>query len=398
MRICMLTTSFPRRQGDFAGVFIYNLARELSKRGVEIEIVAPHDGRAPRYETWGHVRIHRFVYAWPQRWQRLAYGDGIPNNLRHRPWTALQSPGFLAMFLKTAWQVCADCDVVHAHWAPLAWLGLALRLRYGVPVVLTVHGTDVRSFPPFMIRPALKRVDAVVTATPETEASLHKLDVTGYHSIPLPIDEEGFRPGMDAGAVAEELGLRPGDEAVTFVGRLNEFKNPLTLVRAAPLVLAQRPQVRFVIVGDGPMAADLHAAVTDLGLQHAVHLLGARGDTGRFLALSKLFVALSPVENAWSMTIAEAMHMRVPCIITRAGQTEQLFTHLENAFLIPPGDKRSLAEAIVRLLSRKEERDRLARGAQALLQRYGRDNASIVQRMLSLYQAALDRKGASVRR
>lgn len=393
----MLTTSFPRQRGDFAGVFVYNLARVLSKRGVGVAVVAPHDDRLPRQETWGHIRIHRFVYGCPPGRQRLAYGEGIPNNLRRRPWAALQIPVFLAMFLRAAQTVCSDCDVVHVHWAPLAWLGLALRRRYGVPVVLTVHGTDVRSLPPFLIRPAMTRVDAVVASNLETEALLRQLDVTEYHAIPLPIDEAAFQPGMEAGPVAKELGLRPGDDVVTFVGRLNTFKDPLTLVRAAPLVLAERPQARFAIVGDGPLAEELRASVRQQSLEQAVHLVGARGDTGRFLALSKLFVALSPVENAWSMTIVEAMHMRVPCIITRAGQTERLFTHQEDAYLIPPGDETALAAAILRLLSHKEERDRLAHGALALLRRHGRENAYIARRTLSLYQALIEKRGTHVR-
>ncbi len=389
MRICMLTTSFPRYRGDFAGVFVYNLARVLSERGVGVEVLAPHDDHLPRREIWDQVPIHRFVYWRPPGRQRLAYGEGIPNNLRRRPWAALQIPAFLAAFLMAARRTCADCDLVHVHWAPLAWLGLALRRRYGIPVVLSVHGTDVRSLPPFLIRPALARVDAVVASTPETEVLLQRLGVTEYHAIPLPIDEAAFQPGMEAGPVVEELGLRPGDDVVTFVGRLNTFKDPLTLVRAAPLVLAERPQARFVIVGDGPLAGELRTAVRQQGLERAVHLMGARGDAGRFLALSKLFVALSPVENAWSMTIVEAMHMRVPCIITRAGQTERLFTHREDACLIPPGDETALATAIVELLTREEERDRLVRGALTLLQRHGRENERIAQRTISLYRAVI---------
>ena len=393
MRVCMLTTSFPRHRGDFAGVFVYSLARELGRRGTSVSVVAPHDGRnhTPRYKAHDYFDVHRFVYAWPRKWQRLAYGEGIPNNLRRRPWIASQIPGFLATFLRAAWRVCADCDVVHAHWAPLAWLGLALRTRYRIPVVLTVHGTDVRSLPPPLIRPALARVDAVVAAAPETEELLQELGIE-YHSIPLPIDKESFQPGMDPGTVAKELGLQPGDDVVTFVGRLNEFKDPLTLIRAAPLVLAQRPQVHFVIVGDGPLAANVRASVADLGLQHAVHLVGARRDVGRFLTLSKAFVALSPVENAWSMTIAEAMHMRVPCIITRAGQTERLFTHLQDAYLVEPESETELAEAIIYLLSREKKRKHLIQGATALLQKHGKDTESIMQRTLSLYQAVLERK------
>lgn len=396
MRVCMLTTSFPRHRGDFAGVFVYNMARELARRGVEVRVVAPHDNHIPRYEVHDRLHVHRFVYAWPWGWQRLAYGDGIPNNLRRRPWTVLQVPGFVVMLLRAAWRVCADCDIVHVHWAPLAWLGLALRLRYRIPVVLTVHGTDVRSLLPFLIRPALARVEAVVAAATETEVLLRRMGVTRYHFIPLPIDEEAFQPGMDPGALVEEIGLRPGDEVVTFIGRLDEFKDPLTLIRAASLVLAQRPQTHFVIVGDGPLAPDLRAAVADLGLRHAVHLMGARGDVGRYLALSKIFVALSPVENAWSMTIAEAMHMRVPCIITRAGQTERVFTHLQDSYLVEPENEAQLAEAIIYVLSREDKRKQLIQGALALLQRHGKDTESIMQRTLALYQAVLDGKARKI--
>jgi len=397
MKIGMLTTSFPRYRGDFAGVFVYNLAQELTKRGVEVRVIAPHDGLVPRQEAHDGFYVHRFVYAWPQEWQRLAYGDGIPNNLRRHPWTLLQVPGFLAMFLQAAWRICADCDLVHVHWAPLAWIGLALRWRNRIPVVLTVHGTDVRSLPSFLINPALRRVDAVVAAATETEVLLQKLGVKHYHFIPLPIDEQAFQPGMDPGIVSEEIGVQPGDDVVTFVGRLNDFKDPLTLVRAAPLVLARRPRTHFVIVGDGPLAADLRATVVNLGLGDVVHLVGARRDVGRFLALSKVFVALSPVENAWSMSIAEAMHMKIPCIITRAGQTERLFTHMQDSYLIEPRDETALAEAILCLLAKEDKRIRLAQGALALLRKHGKDTESIMQKLLGVYSVVLENRVAYAR-
>jgi glycosyltransferase involved in cell wall biosynthesis len=197
---------------------------------------------------------------------------------------------------------------------------------------------------------------------------------------------------MDPGATAEELGLESQDDVVLFVGRLCQFKDPVTLIRAMPLVLAQRPQTKFVVVGDGPLTAKLHTTVNNMGLGHALHFVGARGDVECFLALSKVFVALSPVENVWSMTIAEAMHMRVPCIITRAGQTEQVFTHGRDSYLVEPEDKVQLAKAIVYLLSEEDVRRQLTQGALALLQEHDRDTESIVRRMLALYQTAVDEK------
>lgn len=390
MRVCMLTTSYPRYEGDFAGIFIHTLSRELAKRDVEVRVVAPHGEHLPRQEARGRITVHRFTYLWPRRYQSLAYGAGIPNNLRQRPWIALQGIPFLAMFLRKAWQVCQGCDIVHVHWAPLAWLGLVLRWRYRVPVVVTVHGTDVRSIPPFLIRPALKKVDAVITAARETEELLEEMGVADYHTIPLPIDEEKLDPEMSPELATQQMDVALTGDVVTFVGRLNDFKDPMTFVRAAPRVLERRPQTDFVIVGDGPLFGELRALIDDLNLKENVHLVGARNDVENYLAVSKGFVALSPVENAWSMTIAEAMHMRVPCIITRAGRTEQVFTHLENAYLIDSQNEAALAAAILALLTDEQGRKQIVDGALALMKRHGKDSESIVQRTVALYESTLD--------
>lgn len=389
MRVCMLTTSFPRHPDDYAGVFIRTLSRDLSKRGVDVSVVAPHDDHVPYLQDEGRLRVHRFAYAWPRRWQKLAYGAGIPDNLRRRPWLAVQVIPFLAMFLKKACQVCRDCDIVHAHWAPLGWIGLVLRERYRTPIVLTVHGTDVRSLPGLLVKPVLERVDAVIAAARETEVLLQQLSTRQYHTIPLPIDEDRFRPGVDIRVLAEELDLVKGQDVVLFVGRLNAFKDPMTLVKAVPHVLARHPDTVFLVVGDGPQATEVRAAVDGLGLGNVIHMMGARTDVERFLSLSKVFVALSPVENAWSMTIAEAMHMGVPCVITRAGSTEEVFTHLKDVYLVEPGNEEGVAQAICKLLSEEQQGKKLAQGALNLLKQHGKDSDSIARRTMALYEALL---------
>lgn len=395
LRVCMLTTSFPRHENDFAGVFVQTLAQCLAERGVTVDVVAPDDGRAPRYEDQGKLRVHRFTYVWPRAWQGLAYGAGIPNNVRRRPLLLLQVLPFLVTFLWKAWRVCRDCDIVHVHWAPLAWLGLILRWRFRIPMVVTVHGTDVRSLPALLIRTPLDRADAVIAPTEEMEALLADMGISDCHPIPLPVDEEKFGPEVDRESAAKRTGLPLKGDVVTFVGRLSAFKDPKTFVRAVPHVLSRRPQTDFVIVGDGPLFEDVRALVTDLNVEHAVHLAGMRRDVENFLALSKLFVALSPIENVWSMTIAEAMHTQVPCIITRAGRTEQVFTHLENGYLIPPQDEEALADGIVELLSHEQRRRDIVDGALALLEAYGKDSRSIVQRTMAVYQSIVDEEAAT---
>ena len=84
MKICMLTTSFPKYEGDIAGKFIFELAKELSKNNT-ISIVAPMDSNSSKYELMGNIKVHRFSYMLPKRWQKIAYREGIIPNLKNNP-------------------------------------------------------------------------------------------------------------------------------------------------------------------------------------------------------------------------------------------------------------------------------------------------------------------------
>ncbi|HIC67945.1 MAG TPA: glycosyltransferase family 4 protein, partial [Candidatus Latescibacteria bacterium] len=79
--VCLLTTGYPRFEGDLFGAFVLELARGLVRQGLRVAVLAPHDRGASLREDVDGVRIQRFRYFIP-RWQRLAYGGGMPTNLR----------------------------------------------------------------------------------------------------------------------------------------------------------------------------------------------------------------------------------------------------------------------------------------------------------------------------
>ena len=100
LRVCMLTTGFPRFQGDLFGTFVLELAQELAAGAAAVEVLAPHAGGLPTSERFGQVEIRRFRYFCPASRQAVAYGGGIPTNLR-TSWAArLQVPFFLLGFCK----------------------------------------------------------------------------------------------------------------------------------------------------------------------------------------------------------------------------------------------------------------------------------------------------------
>ena len=178
-------------------------------------------------------------------------------------------------------------------------------------------------------------MDAIISPHPEITGLLHSLGDFKVKEIPNVIDESLFNPDIPSSGIREELGIKT-THVITFVARLNEFKDPLTLVKSIPFVVEQEPDVTFLIAGDGPLIEEVRSLVEALGIQKYVKVLGNRQDVNRILKISSVFVALSPYENIWSLVIIEAMKMGVPCIVTRAGTTEKYLRHNTDAILVPP--------------------------------------------------------------
>ena len=89
LQVLMLTTGFPRFVGDLFGAFILEQARALVANGVEVKVVAPHQQGLPTAGEIDEVAVRRFCYFWPSSLQKVAYGGGIPSNIKQSWWARL---------------------------------------------------------------------------------------------------------------------------------------------------------------------------------------------------------------------------------------------------------------------------------------------------------------------
>ena len=119
MRVGIITTSYPRFPGDFAGSFVADLASALSRSGADVSVWAPHAPGLAEREVAEGVMVHRFRYA-PGPLERVAYGDGIANNLRRHPSAALGLPGFVRALKRAGREASRSCDLLHVNWAQTA--------------------------------------------------------------------------------------------------------------------------------------------------------------------------------------------------------------------------------------------------------------------------------------
>jgi len=309
VRVCVVTTSYPRSADDVAGRFVAEAVRHLRAAGVEVDVVSPASFR--------HFGI--------------AYGGGIVQNLRARPWLVLLVPAFLASFALAARRVARGADVVHAHWIPSGLAAIATRK----PFVLQVWGTDVELARrvPWLVRPILSRARTAIGASSFLADQARALGARDVRVVP-------------SGVEIPERVAEPAEPAhVLFAGRLSEEKGILEFLEATE-------DIPRVVVGDGPLRSRVPEAVGFVPHER----LGAYFERAAV-------VCVPSRHEGYGIVAREAMAYGRPVVATRVGGLVDAIEDGVSGLLVGPGDVPALRRAVERLLDDPVERARLSAGA-----------------------------------
>jgi teichuronic acid biosynthesis glycosyltransferase TuaC len=392
-RVCMLTTGYPRFKGDLFGTFVDELAQALARAGVEVEVVAPHEAGLPRSEKMAAVPVRRFSYVWPRRWQRLAYGGGIPTNLQGSWLARLSVPFFLLAFVWGARRSCRRAQIVHCHWSPVGWIGLGAA--GGRPVVLSVRGSDINwlekgLLAPF-IRAVYRRVSAVVAVS---QAIADKLIGLGVDPQKVQVVPNGVDPRFAPTEKQEprrNLGLESEAFILLFVGLLVPVKGLDVLLDA--LALVGSGNWRCILVGDGALRPALQSQARSLGLEDNIVFAGTQSSRQipQWMNAADMLVLPSRSEGRPNVVL-EAQACGVPVLATRVGGTPELVQDGDTGLLVAADDAPGLAGQIQRLMGDEGLRRRLGRrGVESIAERRLTWEASAAL-MQQVYRQVLERR------
>jgi glycosyltransferase involved in cell wall biosynthesis len=297
LRVAVLTTSYPRRPGDVAGLFVADQVEHLRQRGIEVEVVSP--------ATFRHYGI--------------AYGSGVAGNLRRRPYLAAALPLMLGGFARAARRAAAGADLVHAHWLPSGFVAMTT----GKPFVVQVWGTDVELARriPWLARRVLRHARLVIAPSTALADEAQRLGAPDVRTIPS---------GVDVPATVEEEAEPP---EVLYAGRLSPEKGVQELVAAAD-------GLPLVVAGDGPLRDEVPGALGFVPHDELVRLYGRAA-----------VVACPSRREGFGVVCAEAMAHGRPVVAGDVGGLRDLVVHEETGLLVQPGDVSALSEAIRRLLA-----------------------------------------------
>lgn len=259
----------------------------------------------------------------------------------------------------------AGYDIVHTHGAKAGILGrLAARLSRTPVIVHTYHALPYSDYSsPFTRRVyiwleklAAKWMDGALSVS-------HRIvDRLAADRITSPERNDVVRTGMDLdaflhpGSKREEIrrkwGVAATDVAIGTIGRVHTGKGQDVLIRVAPEIVRQAPNVQLIIIGTGPLVEPLTAEVERLGLQDRVKFVGFIDPPDMPAAISALdAVVLASDREGLARIIPQALACRKPVLSYNLDGSPEVITDGYNGRLLEPHNDEQLVDAIRQVAS-----------------------------------------------
>lgn len=150
-----------------------------------------------------------------------------------------------------------------------------------------------------------------------------------------------------------DIGVSDSQIILGTVARFDHPKGHKHLIDAAPAIVQQYPDVRFVFVGDGPLRQEVEQQIHHLGFDRHFILLGFRRDVKQLLGLFDLFI-LPSLSEGLPNAVLEAMACSNPVVATAVNGVVEVVEDGKTGYLVPPANPERMANAVIRMLQSRE--------------------------------------------
>lgn len=284
-------------------------------------------------------------------------------------------------------------DVVHTHMYQSNISGVAAARLAGVPCIISqnhnvgvYHGKARHGLTDRLMMPFRDRYLAVSRAVAEDTARALGLPADRFEVLTngiAPHPKPDLKPPERLKA---ELCLPLDALVIIHVARLHPNKNHRAFIEQLPDLFQREPRLHLLLVGKGREQPALEHLVHRLGLETRVHFLGHRRDVPDLMSMADISILPSRVEG-FSNVVLESMVYGAALVVTDVGGAREQIRHGVDGFIVPPGDMRTMATAVLRLVHQPELRQRLAAEAARRVHAFSLD--AMAERTMSLYESIL---------
>ena len=346
MKVVQVIPEFPPPLIGGGGYHVYNLTKELVRRGVDVTVFTLNVGntfllKKTEVEThFGKAKVFRVPASY------------IPKT------TYPIAPKLIPLLLKE------NPDIIHAHGYQVFTTDAALTVSKikKIPLVLTLHGFP-RGFDKLTHRAhfnligkeTLKWAKKIISVS---RMVAHEFRVIGVPKekiviIPNGVDLEEYKQLPIGDLFRKRLDIKENEKVVLTIGRLEEIKGFQYLIKALPSIIEEIGSTKLVIAGpDFNYGAKLKKLAEETNVQDNVIFYGPINGKEKFEAFSAAnIVAVPSLYEGFGMLLLEAMAAGKPLVATNTGAAPEIIQNGKNGVLATLGDVEDLAGKVIKLLS-----------------------------------------------
>jgi phosphatidyl-myo-inositol dimannoside synthase len=356
MRIALLTDEFLPHAGG-SRIYYYNLFRRISTMGDEVTILTSKVSGWREFDNKEQTKFFR-----------------IKRNFRSlRDLSYSQLPKVVGpMLISVAFSIFHRPNVLHSgDLYPPGVIAIILQKLLGIPFIAYCHGeditlTDERRFQPRLRNMIYRSANAIIANGDFAVQNLSRIGIESkkIHKITPGLDVSSFYPDTSNMELRQQYGI-DGELVLMTVARLVSRKGHSRVIRALAKLRSGIPPFKYVIVGRGPLEAELRALTAQLNLEDRVVFAGFVADDAlnRHYNLADIVVMPNTGDDGdvegFGMVFLEANATGKPVIGGRSGGTAEAILDKETGFLVDPSDDQELHNALYALLTDGELRRRM---------------------------------------
>jgi glycosyltransferase involved in cell wall biosynthesis len=280
-------------------------------------------------------------------------------------------------------------DIIHTHGYFASTFGRLAAILARNPVIITHIHTTYFGFKKrnILIERFLSYfTDKIVCVSRSTREFTEKIERIDKNKTCLIYNGSKTENGDIVKTLIDRasFALTADDLVIISVGSLVAHKGHQSLLNAIKILSKKHKNLRLMIVGDGPLRSKLEAYAKNLQISSRIVFTGLRKDIFSLLKLSDLFVLPSIEREGLGLALIEAMASGLPLIGTNLGGIPEVIENNVNGILIPPGNSKSLAKAIERLITNQNLRDEMGKQGKRIYKEKFSDK-TMIDKIESLY-------------
>ena len=349
MKIMMLSWEYPPRiVGGIARV-VHDLSHMFAKQGHEVHVITYQEGDTKEFEKDGDVYVHRVT--------------NYPINANNFIDWVMQLNFCMVEKAADVIKEYGKFNVLHAHDWLVAYAARAIKRTYKLPLVATIHATesgrnrgihnqaqgyvnDVE----WMLTYEASQVICNSMYMKNEIKNLFGKPLENVHVVPNGINVNKF-DGKERDWEFRRNYAADYEKIIFFAGRIVNEKGIQVLLNAAPKILANYPNVKFVIAGRGPCMEELQGLTRYLGLEQKVYFTGYLNDVQITKMYKAIDIATFPsLYEPFGIVALEGMLAGAATVVSDSGGLNEIVSHRIDGMKSYAGNPNSLADSILECL------------------------------------------------